>query len=56
MMILAIVTRDPARLGRGGDLVTLLGLPHLRWPRSFDEAKLAMLLRVAATLISWLIL
>ena len=54
MMILAIVTRDPAQQAfrwRPGRLVGF-GLPHLQ-PRSFGEAKLAVLLRVAATMIGW---
>jgi hypothetical protein len=38
-------------------LITFLASGYFtQKPRSFDEAKLALLLRVAATMISWTIL
>ena len=59
MMILAIVTGDPAQLGAfGGDLIALLASSYFTplAAERFGEAKLAVLLRVAATMISWTIL
>jgi hypothetical protein len=58
MMILAIVTRDPAQQGVpvAAWSPCWLRAVHPLAAERFGEATLAVLLRVAATMISWTIL